>query len=301
MKNVELIQFDKLELIKNKVFNTIDVSDNTRKEYFSRVNNFLQFIEQNELNEDSYLEYKRYLLRCEYYSASTKNKYLMTSKVFLDGLFRLRLIPYKITDNVKGFTQSKLHKKDGLNDDDIGKLQRYCLTLESSKSSLRLRALMALFLFQGLRQIEVVRLDITDIDIKNKKAFVAGKGKYDKEQIHLHPSVVKILKEYIKATKLREGALFRSESNNSSGSRLTTKSIREIIKQVFNLLDIEGSTHGFRHYFITKLIKAYKGELLTVSKYSRHSSIQMLEIYNDEVIRESDLPRFYNVFNGIKI
>ena len=301
MKNVELIQFDKLELIKNKVFNTIDVSDNTRKEYFSRVNNFLQFIEQNELNEDSYLEYKRYLLRCEYYSASTKNKYLMTSKVFLDGLFRLRLIPYKITDNVKGFTQSKLHKKDGLNDDDIGKLQRYCLTLESSKSSLRLRALMALFLFQGLRQIEVVRLDITDIDIKNKKAFVAGKGKYDKEQIHLHPSVVKILKEYIKATKFREGALFRSESNNSSGSRLTTKSIREIIKQVFNLLDIEGSTHGFRHYFITKLIKAYKGELLTVSKYSRHSSIQMLEIYNDEVIRESDLPRFYNVFNGIKI
>lgn len=301
MKNAGLIQFDRLELIKNKVFNTIDVSDNTRKEYFSRVNNFLQFIEQNELNEDSYLEYKRYLLRCEYYSASTKNKYLMTSKVFLDGLFRLRLIPYKITDNVKGFTQSKLHKKDGLNDDDIGKLQRYCLTLESSKTNLRLRALMALFLFQGLRQIEVVRLDITDVDIKNKKAFVAGKGKHDKEQIHLHPSVVKILKEYIKATKFREGALFRSESNNSNGSRLTTKSIREIIKQVFNLLDIEGSTHGFRHYFITKLIKAYKGELLTVSKYSRHSSIQMLEVYNDEVIRESDLPRFYNVFNGIKI
>lgn len=301
MKNAELIQFDRLELIKNKVFNTIDVSDNTRREYFTRVNNFLQFIEQNGLNEESYLEYKRHLLRCEYYSASTKNKYLMTSKVFLDGLFRLRLIPYKITDNVKGFTQSKLHKKDGLNDDDIGKLQRYCLTLENSKSSLRLRALMALFLFQGLRQIEVARLDITDIDIKNKKAFVAGKGKQDKEQIHLHPSVVKILKEYIKATKFREGALFRSESNNSNGSRLTTKSIREIIKQVFNLLDIEGSTHGFRHYFITKLIKAYKGELLTVSKYSRHSSIQMLEVYNDEIIRESDLPRFYNVFNGIKI
>ena len=81
MKNAGLIQFDKLELIKNKVFNTIDVSDNTRKEYFTRVNNFLQFVGQNELNENSYLEYKRYLLRCEYYSASTKNKYLMTSKV----------------------------------------------------------------------------------------------------------------------------------------------------------------------------------------------------------------------------
>ena len=103
----------------------------------------------------------------------------MTSKVFLDGLFRLRLIPYKITDNVKGFTQSKLHKKEGLSDDDIGKIQRYCLTLESSKSSLRLRALMALFLFQGLRQIEVARLDITDIDISPDETHLIFRNKID--------------------------------------------------------------------------------------------------------------------------
>jgi len=46
------------------------------------------------------------------------------------------------------------------------------------------------------------------------------------------------------------------------------------------------------------LIKSYKGELLTVSKYSRHRNIQMLEVYNDEVIREQNLPRFYDVFNA---
>ncbi|WP_353123896.1 site-specific integrase, partial [Dysgonomonas capnocytophagoides] len=84
-------------------------------------------------------------------------------------------------------------------------------------------------------------------------------------------------------------------------SRLTTKSIREIIKKVLNELDIDGSTHGFRHFFITKLIKSYKGELLTVSRYSRHRSIQMLEVYNDEIIREQDLPRFYNVFRDITL
>lgn len=73
-----------------------------------------------------------------------------------------------------------------------------------------------------------------------------------------------------------------------------------IIKALLNDLGIDGSTHGFRHFFTTKLIKSYKGELLTVSKYTRHRSIQMLEVYNDEVIKQEDLPRFYSVFNELK-
>ena len=101
--------------------------------------------------------------------------------------------------------------------------------------------------------------------------------------------------------RFRSGALFRSQSNHANGNRLTTKSIREEIKRLFDLLQIDGSTHGFRHYFITKLIRSYKGELLMVSKYSRHKSIQMLEVYNDEIIREEDLPRYYEVFNNITL
>lgn len=225
----------------------------------------------------------------------------MQQKFFLDGLYRLQVIPIKVTDNIKGFSQSKLHKKDGLNDEAITKIQNYCSTLEPTQTNLRLKSILSLLIFQGLRQIEIARLNVTDIDLKSKAAYIIGKGKDDKELIHLHPTTVKVLKAYISKYHFREGALFRSESNNSHGSRLTTKSIREIIKQVLSTLEIDGSTHGFRHFFITKLIKSYKGELLSVSKYSRHSSIQMLEVYNDEVIREQDLPRFYNVFNDITL
>lgn len=226
---------------------------------------------------------------------------MIAAKVFLDGLYRLQLIPIKITDNIKGFSQSKLHKKEGLNDEAITKIQNYCSTLKPTLTNLRLKSILSLLIFQGLRQIEVIRLNVTDIDLKHKTAFITGKGRDDKERIHLHPTTVKVLKSYLSLYRFREGALFRSESNNSYGSRLTTKSIREIIKQVFKALEIDGSTHGFRHFFITKLIKSYKGELLTVSKYSRHRSIQMLEVYNDETIREQDLPRFYDVFNDITL
>ena len=147
----------------------------------------------------------------------------------------------------------------------------------------------------------MVRLNVTDLDLKNKIAFIQGKGQCDKEKIHLHPATVKVLREYIREYKYREGALFRSSSNFSNGSRLTTKSIREIVTSIFATLGIEGTTHGFRHYFTSKLIRTYKGELLMVAKYTRHRSIQMLEVYNDEIIREEDLPRFYDVFNDIKL
>lgn len=299
--SVGLVQLNELKPLQKQVFDVLDVSENTRKEYSVRIKHFIQYTKVHGINYNTYLEYKRFLGGIDTFSIATKNKYLIAAKVFLDGLYRLQLIPIKITDNIRGFSQSKLHKKDGLNDEAITKIQNYCSTLEPTLTNLRLKSILSLLIFQGLRQIEIIRLNVTDIDLKNKAAYIIGKGRDDKERIHLHPTTVKVLKTYLSRYRFREGALFRSESNSSYGSRLTTKSIREIIKQVLTTLEIDGSTHGFRHFFITKLIKSYKGELLTVSKYSRHRSIQMLEVYNDEVIREQDLPRFYDVFNDITL
>lgn len=297
----EIIRSNRLELLKNEVFGALDVTDATRNEYRVRITHFIRYAETHGINRNSYLDYKRYLAGIDTFSVSTKNKYLISAKVFLDGLHRVRLIPQKITDGIKGFSQNRLHKKDGLTDDDIGKLQLYCSALEPTKSNLRLRAIIALFLFQGLRQIEVVRLNVEDISFRDKVALIRGKGRDDKEPVYLHPSTVKVLQEYLRVYRYREGPLFRSDSNHCRGERLTTKSVREIIKRTFHTLQIDGSAHGFRHYFITKLIKSYKGELLTVSKYSRHRSIQMLEVYNDEIIRQEDLPRYYSVFKDIRI
>lgn len=298
---MEIVKYDDVLQLKNSIFDCIDVTENTRKEYLTRIKHFIHFVKLHGLNFNTYLEYKRYLSTIDTLSISTKNKYLISAKIFIDGLNSLQRLPFQINTNVRGFKQSKLHKKDGLCDEDISKIVEYCSSLESTIQNLRLKSILSLLIFQGLRQVEITRLNVSDINLKDKTAFIIGKGQDDKELIYLHPSMVKALKTYLQKYRVRDGALFRSESNFSSGSRLTTKSIREIIKKVLNELNIDGSTHGFRHFFITKLIKSYKGELLTVSKYSRHRSIQMLEVYNDEIIREQDLPRFYNVFNDIML
>lgn len=298
---MEIVKFDDVLQLKNSIFDCIDVTENTRKEYLTRIKHFIHFVKLHGLNFNTYLGYKRYLSSIDTLSISTKNKYLISAKIFIDGLNSLQRLPFQINTKVRGFKQSKLHKKNGLCDEDISKIVYYCSSLEPTIQNLRLKSILSLLIFQGLRQVEITRLNVTDINLKDKTAFIIGKGQDDKELIHLHPSTVKTLKIYLQKYRVREGALFRSESNFSSGSRLTTKSIREIIKKVLNDLNIDGSTHGFRHFFITKLIKSYKGELLTVYKYSRHRSIQMLEVYNDEIIREQDLPRFYNVFSDITL
>ncbi len=101
MNNTQVIAVDRLELLKNKVFDTLDVSEGTRREYFVRVDYFLRFTERNGLNEGSYMEYKRFLASNDTYGVSTKNKYLVSAKVFLDGLHRLRLIPSRLRTELK--------------------------------------------------------------------------------------------------------------------------------------------------------------------------------------------------------
>ena len=100
----EIIRSNRLELLKNEVFGALDVTDATRNEYRVRITHFIRYAETHGINRNSYLDYKRYLAGIDTFSVSTKNKYLIAAKIFLDGLHRLNLIPQKITDHIRGFT-----------------------------------------------------------------------------------------------------------------------------------------------------------------------------------------------------
>jgi integrase len=282
-----------------QVFELLDVSPETRKDYTYRIGLFLGFTAEKGFNRNSYLEYKRYLADRTDLSVATKNKYLATAKVFLKELNRQGALPADITQNIKTFSQNKKHKRDGLNDEEVGVIAEALLLLSPTPQNTRLKAVVSLLALQGLRQVEVIRLDVKDIDLVNKTAFVQGKGQDDKEPIDLHPETVKALRDYLKTNKKASGALFTSKSNNSQNQRLTTKSIRDIVKQTFTTLGIDKTTHGFRHYFTTTLIKTYKGDLLEVAQHTRHKSLEMLQVYNDTIKKKADLPRYYEAFKGV--
>jgi len=282
-----------------KVFDLLDVKETTRADYKARIGLFITHTKTHGINRNSFLEFKRELAERADLSVATKNKYLTTASVFLKELNRIGSLPADITQNIKTFKQSKKHKRDGLNDEEITALTQRLHSYAITPTTARLKAILALLTLQGLRQIEVIRLDIKDLDFVAQTAFIQGKGQDDKEPINLHPETCKALQDYLKANKIADGALFTSQSNNSLHKRLTTRALRGIVKATLKELGINKTTHGFRHYFTTKLIRTYKGDLLEVAQYTRHKSLEMLQVYNDNIKRQADLPRYYEAFSGV--
>jgi integrase len=219
----------------------------------------------------------------------------------LKELSRQGLLPSDITLNIKSFSQSRKHKKDGLTDTEVARLGRYLQLLPKTPENARLKAIIGLLTLQGLRQIEVVRLNVSDLHLARSVAYVQGKGFDHKEAVSLHPETVRLLRAYLASNRVADGALFTSNSNNSLRQRLTTRSVQRLVCEVFQKLDISKSVHGLRHWYSTTLIRAYEGDLLQVARYTRHSSISTLQIYFDDVQAEADLPRYYQTFEDVKL
>ena len=285
----------------DNIFNFLDVSESTREDYKYRIGLFIKHTQEYGINNNTFLEYKRILSNRNDLSVSTKNKYLASTRIFLKELNRQGLFPIDITQNIKSFKQGKKHKKDGFNDEEINMIVSAIHNKVNNPKNARLKAILSLLVLQGLRQCEIIRLDYQDIDFVSKVAFIRGKGRDDKEAIDLHPSTIKALKEYVNMCNVADGVLFPSQSNNNRGQRMTTRALRQIVKKFIINLGIEKSVHGFRHYFTTKLVKNYKGDLLQVAKYTRHASLEMLQVYNDNINNKADLPKYYKVFNDVNL
>jgi len=279
-----------------KVFESLDVSESTRKVYQSNIPYFMSFTDTEGLHHNTFLHYKQFLASQTDISISTKDSRLNAARILLKELNRQGHLPVDITQNVKSFKRNKAHKREGLSNNDMTILSKALKQLSSTPSNTRIKAIISLLALQGLRQIEITRLEVSDINFIDNTLLVRGKGQDDKEAVDLHPETVKNLKEYLSSNEIADGYLFISDSNNSKGSPLTTRSVRRMVKDLFEELKIDRFVHGFRHWFTTELIKSYKGDVLMVQQYTRHKSLEMLQVYNDNVKKKSDLPKYYETF-----
>lgn len=291
----ELLSLPTTEQVVAQMFAGLDVRPNTQYEYGKRIHHFLKYLESHQLSVNSLLEYKRHLAEADM-AVATKNKYLTCARVFLRECYRHGLLIKDITVNVKNFEQSKKHKVDGLSETEAKQL---CEWMRSSGTP-RLNALLSLLLFQGFRQVEVCRLQAKDIDLASGTVWVLGKGKDDKEKVYLHSYTAEALKQYLKVVDFRPNDhLFTSKSRQSRSQALTERGLRSIVLGVFEQLGIEKNVHGLRHYFTTRLIQHMPGELITVSRFTRHSSLEMLQVYNDSVMNKEDVGKFNLAFETL--
>lgn len=270
------------------LFDTLDIQPNTKSEYQKRILKFFDFMNHQTITRNLLLAYKQYLRDDNTLGIASKNKYLTTARIALREMYRQGLTPIDLSVGVSSFQQNITHKVNGLTEEEVVKICNYLKEQDNSFKNARLRALVSLLLFQGLRQIEICRLDFNDIDLASGTINVLGKGRNDKEHIHLHKTTIKALRSYSRASHTKYGPAFYSLNGRNKGQRLTTRGLRQIIQNLFNKLGIEKTVHGSRHFFTTELIKHYKSDLTTVARFTRHNSLEMLTVYNDEIASEND-------------
>jgi integrase len=176
--------------------------------------------------------------------------------------------------------------------------------MDSSPENARLKAIMTLLCHQGLRQYEVVGLKRKHIDLNKGLAWVLGKGEDEREKIHLHPRTVEALEEYLNQYEVTNGnPLFFSISRAATDNTqpLTERGLRKTVTKFFRELGIESTVHGTRHWFTTRNIKAFKGDLTKVQKLTRHKSLATLEVYNDAVQTKADLDIYVQAFQDVRL
>jgi integrase/recombinase XerC len=150
---------------------------------------------------------------------------------------------------------------------------------------LRNQVILTLFWELGLRRCEVIRLDISDIDLKNKRLSIRGKGRNQSEFMTISDKAVNLLSQWLERSGNRDKnePVFIALDHSSYGKRIGSVTVWKIVKEAGEManLDKSLSPHKIRHSTITALLDATNGDYRRVQKLSRHKNIQTLTVYDD--------------------
>lgn len=274
----------------DQVFSNIDISIKSKKDYLYRIERFQQFISKaGTFDRNSLLEFKRHLSLDSSIAVTTKNKYLIVAKIFCQQLYRLGVLKMDITTGVKSFRLNSGFKVNGFTDAEIEAI----VAKLSQLDDIRLKTILTLKLFSGLRDIEITRLTVEGINIKESMILVHGKGRDSAEALPIVPQVSKMLSNYLTVTGKKSGYLF--ESRKRKGSGLTTKTVWSLVRQFLNDLGIDRNPHQCRAFFCTELVKRMDN-LFDVIMYTRHRSIQTLQFYANQIGKEKTIAKYRTTF-----
>lgn len=168
-------------------------------------------------------------------------------------------------------------------------LPRY-LTLEQSQQLLqavdsaypeRDYCILTLFLNCGIRLSELVGLNMTDIDFKETKMRVLGKG--DKERmVYLNDACIAALQAYLQVRELPEGSTEKAVFLSKRHTRISKRRVQQIVENSLAQAYLDGqgySTHKLRHTAATLMYQYGDVDALTLKEVLGHASTSTTEIY----------------------
>jgi site-specific recombinase XerD len=230
--------------------------DESKSNYTKALNGFFRYLErevaakrQASFSGRTVGEYVNYL-RKEGKSAFTVNFYLSTIKQLAGWVIQNRsrlqleagqLDALRDVESVKGLTIERGFYKDSLSVKERDELL-------SSITSPRDKAVIVLLIAEGLRTVEVTRLEVGDVDFGRRQLWVLGKGKHTKKAVKLFENCTLALEQYLQS--LNKGAASPARTAPLFPDLRRTHQIRYLVDKYLNTCGMKRtklSAHSLRH------------------------------------------------------
>lgn len=237
--------------------------------------------------------YAEFLASLRDYSPSTQATY----KTALLGLYAyfaeqggdVNLLALKSA--ARRYVKKKGQRLPQFDREGIEKTLSYTKSLRSDLSALRDRAFLLTLADTGLRVSEACGLRRGDLDWKERRALVIGKG--DKQGVvRFSERAIEAIKDYLSARAKLDGATGRpitslplfARHDKKSGKRVLKVSsngmwyaVKERVREAGVAPELI-RVHDFRHYFVTMIYLA-TGDLKAAQELARHSDSKTTSLY----------------------
>ena len=264
------------------------VSENTIKYYGNELRFFeeyscMLFINYNPDDIREYLSFRKELNGCSNVSLNNIRRILSSFYNYMEMEEYLLRNPIKAVGNIK---EAKRIKKP-FSDEEIEKLRNAVYNDYDARDI----AIFELLLSSGIRLNECVNLDISDIDLDNRKFSVIGKG--NKERVCYFGTKAELaLKEYLSIRHDDNPALF--VSINQPYDRLKASGLGIMIRELGQYAGVnETHPHRFRRTLATRLNRR-NVPLDQIQKILGHDNINTTLIYVS--VDEEDLQMNYDKY-----
>lgn len=262
----------------------LDASPKTIETYSRAIKQFINYMSENGITrpERAHVLAFREDLR-QTHKPTTVQNYITAVRLFFQWTEQEGLYP-NIAQHVKGATLTKEHKKDYLT---AGQVKQILKSIDrSTAQGRRDYAIFALMVTGGLRDIEINRANIEDLRTLGDSTvlYIQGKGRQERaEYVKIPEPVEKAIRDSLKDRKSAQPGdpLFISLSNNSTGGRISTRSISGIIKKCMTEAGYKSArltAHSLRHTAVTLSLLG-GNSLQEVQQFARHSNISTTQIY----------------------
>jgi len=290
----EIVESFSIEGLVDSFINAQDVKESSKLLYRRTLKQYFNWVEDknyllSEIARPQLLEYKQDLLNSDK-SSLTVGSYITSVRRFYEWSEANKYYP-NVAKGIKSPRRKQQFKKQPLLPQQATALLNYY-----QDKALRDFAIVNLLLRTGLRTIEVIRANLEDITFKGSKRvlLIQGKGRDEKDNfVILTEKAYQPIADYI-ATKTDispSKALFTSTSNNSSGNRLTTRTISKIAKQGLKAIGLDEKSftaHSLRHTTAVNILRG-GGSLEQAQMTLRHSNPATTQIYTATLNEERRL------------